>query len=1421
MSPVTLSSADHHSLPDPQDLYKSRVALLIVTDDARKAAGNARQYRPAFTPFALHALYGLIFLLLALCLVLSGCGSSGYAGAGITGLSSAAVTIDASQSFPFTAALSGDALVSWALTGDACNTDCGSLSSATGAAITYAAPASLSSPITLKLIAAVAGTSNFVTASITVNPDPVITGTPPTGMLGEAYSGKLTASGGTAPIKWSMSGSLPAGLAFNEGVITGTPASAGSSSFTAQIVDSSAVPYTVKMPVSISIGSPSGISPLAISGQLPAGTVGVPYLASLSASGGTTPYSWGLAAGSLPAGLTISPATGIISGMPTQPGTSTFSPKVLDAAGDTATANSSITIKPASASSPLSLTLSTLPGATVGVPYSAIIGVSGGTAPYSCLQAGGSLPAGLTLSASCVVSGTPTTAGTSVVMVKASDASSPVETITGPESITVSAAANTTTLSLSSPPNGTVGVPYSGAIGVSGGTSPYNCTITAGTLPAGLTLGAGCMITGTPTVAGTAMLTVSATDGSSPAKGIAGPVSLTVVPSALTLTLSNLPNATVGTPYSATIGVAGGTAPYNCTIIAGTLPAGLSISGCVVSGTPTVAGSVTLSVKATDAGNPVETVTGPVGLTVLPATTLTLTSPPSGTVGVPYSGPIGIAGGTAPYTCTLVGGTLPAGLTLTGCTISGTPTTAGSSTITVKANDGSNPSNSTTGPVTVTVAPAQTTLTLTSPPNATVDVPYSGAIGVSGGTAPYSCSIAGGTLPAGLSLGSGCTLTGTPTTAGTSTVTVHATDAASPAASTTGPVSVTVSPVQTLSLTGSLPNATLGVPYTQTLTATGGITPYTYSITAGSLPAGLSMSSAGVISGTPTTVGASSFTVTVTDAEPTPQTASLPLVLLVVYPTTPNDAEFTGPYAYLFQGYDDTVAGVLAYQTATVASFTADGTGVVSSGEMDSNHESSNPTGNTIASNQFLGTYTIGTDNTGSLTLTPLNADGTTGTTATYAITLKAPVAPATVATQADMIEFDNNSLQGTKGSGNILAQQATAFTAGLNGSYAFGLSGDTPCLPACTIGISAGPAAAVGQFIASSGDLTAGTSDANISTTNYADEALTGSYGTADPNGRIALSMETANTPAGSYPTDFAVYIVNANQAFILSIDKHSDYVLLAGSAQLQTQSTFSNASMNGPFIGYENAQSNPGLLGTTLQNTANLSTATIFRATGNGTGSCDTSNVDTGGATSLVNGLTGLGSGAPTLNAILGTYASTGTSVCTVAANGRGVLNYPVPSNALTSILTLLGLSTAPPAPREFYLVSPNTGYFLETGYAGLGQFQAQTGAPFSLATLDGTYVYASAPASSAASINSSGSFTADGAGNASTTLNENVGVGTVNVLETDQTSTSTYTLTDATAGRYLLGTTTVIYAITPDTFVLVDTNPATTSPSISLLY
>ena len=162
-------------------------------------------------------------------------------------------------------------------------------------------------------------------------------------------------------------------------------------------------------------------------------------------------------------------------------------------------------------------------------------------------------------------------------------------------------------------------------------------------------------------------------------------------------------------------------------------------------------------------------------------------------------------------------------------------------------------------------------------------------------------------------------------------------------------------------------------------------------------------------------------------------------------------------------------------------------------------------------------------------------------------------------------------------------------------------------------------------------------------------------------------------------------------------------------------------------------------------------------------------------------------------TYNAATGVISGTPTSAGTFTfAIGRGALNYPAPPSLISTLLALLGLPTGAPPPWVFYLVSPNRGYFLESGYAGIGQF-------------------------------------ANGSGKATYTLDENVGVGTLNVLQLATTGSTTYSLSDpnsnvsaATAGRYVLADgTTVLYSISAGRFVLIDGNPLSTSPTVSLLY
>jgi large repetitive protein len=400
-----------------------------------------------------------------------------------------------------------------------------------------AMPAHAAGAVTVKVVTL--GTS--ASTSYTYNAGPALLfPAPPGGEVGVTYSDQLTVTAGTSPFTWSVSsGSLPPGITLgaSTGLLSGTPTTAGTYSFTVKVTDSSGLTSTEAATVTIIPG------PSMTFAAPPGGWTNTVYGYTLTESGGTSPFTWSVSSGSLPAGISLSP-DGNLSGTPTATGTSSFTVKVTDANGQSATQATSITV-----AAGVSITSAAAQAAAVNSPYSYTFTATGGTTPYTWSVNAGTLPAGLTLSAAGVLSGTPTTTGTYPFTVNVIDANHGVATASITLVVTAALA-----LTFSAPPSGTVGVAYTDTFTAANGTTPYTFSISAGTLPAGLTLNASTgVVSGTPTTAGTSNFTVKVTDAKSATATFA--TSITILSSILTVAVT----------ASTATAVPGGTVTYTIT----------------------------------------------------------------------------------------------------------------------------------------------------------------------------------------------------------------------------------------------------------------------------------------------------------------------------------------------------------------------------------------------------------------------------------------------------------------------------------------------------------------------------------------------------------------------------------------------------------------------------------------------------------------------------------------------------------------------------------------------------------------------------------------------------------------------------------------------------------------------------------------
>ncbi len=575
-------------------------------------------------------------------------------------------------------------------------------------------------------------------------------------------------------------------------------------------------------------------------------------------------------------------------------------------------------------------------------------------------------------------------------------------------------------------------------------------------------------------------------------------------------------------------------------------------------------------------------------------------------------------------------------------------------------------------------------------PDGTLNDSYSAQLVAAGGVAPYTWATTGGSLPTGVSLDSNGLLHGSTTAIGNFDFNVQVTDSDLPASAEVKALTIAVNGSgQTLGVTTtSLPSASVNTPYNALLTANGGVTPYTWSISAGSLPAGLTLDpSTGQLSGLASASGLGVFTVKVTDSQS--HTATQPLSITVN--TNSSNGVLNGSYAFSFAGYVDGFPFVWA------GSFVADGGGNITSGIYDLNCTCGLSSGA-----QITGTYSIAADGMGSITLNG----------GSYHLLVA-------VGSAEDMriIAMNQNGSQGTWGSGVIRQQNPADFNfAALAGNWALGAQGFDPN----------NPEAAVGSYHQDSqGNVTNGSADRNdFGTVNHY-TFNGGPTGGIDANGRVIQQFDNG----GGTVTKSAAYIISANELLSVGIDAQG--ALITGGA-LRQSSDLNNGSLNG--VGVFRGSRQAGAMGNPH------SDAQVGTFNTDGAGNITLTEDDNNGG-SVTQQLTGTG-----------TYA--------VSPNGRTPIG--------------LGQSSV-----TCYVIGLNQGWCVNSsGGASVIYFEPQAAGPFSDASWSGEFLGGTLPAYVPGIFGQLDSISTDGGGNLAATYTQSGSNGTV----LNQTLSATYAIDHA---------------------------------------
>jgi len=698
-------------------------------------------------------------------------------------------------------------------------------------------------------------------------------------------------------------GSLPAGLTLNaDGTISGTPATPGVFPFTATATNgartaTASATYTVTPAGSLGLtyATPKVFGAgLAITAQ-PA--------ALLNPTPGV-PTSYAVTTGTLPAGLSLHATTGDITGTPTAPGVFPFTVTATNGTR-AATSSPAYTVTPSAALTLAYVTPQTFTsGTAIGTQVATLSNPTPGVATTYALT-GGTFPPGLSLDpATGSIAGTPTAPGvytftaTATNGTRNADATAtytvvPVGALgldyTSPQTFTAGSAIATQVPSITNPTPGL--------------TTTF--AVTGDALPAGLTLNPDGTITGTPTTPGVYTFTITATNG---ARTAASSPTYTVTPAAaLTVDYTTPQIFIAGTAIATQTPVLANPTPGVATsyaVTAGTLPDGLTLNADgTITGSPTTPGIHVFTITAT---NGTRTATSSPSYTVVPAAALTVdyATPQTFTAGTAITTQAPVLANLTPGVATtyaVTSGALPDGLALNADgSIIGTPTTPGVYAFTITATNGTRVALSSP---TYTVPPAAAlSLAYTTPQTYPVGTAITTQAAGLGNATPglnTTYALTGGSLPAGLTLDAGTgSISGTPAVPGLYTFTITATNGGRSALSNT--TTYTVNPAANLAVSYASPQtfpvgSAISTQSPVLANANPGLTT-TYAISSGSLPAGLTLSSDGTITGTPTSAGVYTFAITATNGTRTPAMSNL--VAYTVSALAPTALNYTSPITY-------------------------------------------------------------------------------------------------------------------------------------------------------------------------------------------------------------------------------------------------------------------------------------------------------------------------------------------------------------------------------------------------------------------------------------------------------------------------------------------------------------------------------------------